>query len=66
MGTNTHLTTIISGEGRKRKNMEDDDEGENKMQSQMNEDYENTASKFAIPKDSISTKSGRSKRNNDT
>lgn len=46
--------------------MEDDDESENKMQSQMYEDNENTVSKIAILKDSISTTSGRSKRNNDT
>lgn len=46
--------------------MEDDDESENKMQSQMYEDNENTASKIAILKDSILPTSGRTKRNLDT
>lgn len=46
--------------------MEDDDDGEDKLQLQTNEDNENTASKIALLKDSISTTSGRSKRNNDT
>lgn len=46
--------------------MEDEEESEDKMQSRTNDDNENSASKIAIQKDSISTTSGRSNRNNST